>query len=74
MEMLLPASYVAIEEEEMLYLDGGQLLRSFSGFQGWTVATSLAATGKLLAVTGGIMSKAVLTSAPILAAMGPIGW
>ena len=71
MEMVLPRNYVEIEQEEMMYLDGGaKYLGTFSGFTGWATAAALVTTGGLLAATGGFVGKAAYG----MLAMGPIGW
>ena len=71
MELVLPNNYVELEQEEMMYLDGG---RRYSGAQGWAVVAALGAVGGFCAGfsklykgnLGGILSAVI--------AGGPIAW
>jgi len=83
MEMVLPASYAVIEEEEMMYLEGGGkvTVRVSKAFMrdALTASATAAATvlgwaiaTKLVALTGGALSP--LGGVIASAAGGAIGW
>ncbi|GAA4077043.1 hypothetical protein GCM10022410_22260 [Amphibacillus indicireducens] len=66
MEMVLPASYAVIEEEEMMYLDGG-------GFVGLHINLSAKTRGMAAVVAGGFAAGVVGWYVKDLALTGPWG-
>lgn len=65
--LVMPSKFVAVNEEEMTYVEGGTY---YSGKKGWAAAAALTAAGAYMSKTGvGITGAA---AAGVVG--GPIGW
>lgn len=73
--LVMPPNYVALNEEEMVYFEGGKSKsKTYSGAAGWAAVAALASVGGAMA---GLGKKTITAAAPRIVAMtagGPIGW
>ncbi|MDO5294853.1 MAG: hypothetical protein Q4F05_19130 [bacterium] len=71
--LIMPSSFVAIEKDEMTYVEGGTT-KVYSGAQGWCVAAMLKAVGSGMVIFSRSVTKAVQPYLAGILAGGPIAW
>jgi len=71
--LAMPSNYVVMDEDEMMYLEGGAL-GTYSGAKGWALAGALATAGGMLAGVSGAGLKALVASAATIFAGGAFAW
>lgn len=69
--LIMPSSYAMMNEEEMTYVDGGWVEKSYSGFGGWIAASTLVACGATVSAFTGFITSTIWAAC---IAGGPIGW
>ena len=69
--LVMPSSYAVMGEEEMTYIQGGWVKKSYEGANGWAAAAALVACGSAISAFTGMVTTIVWTAC---IAGGPLTW